>query len=204
MQFESRDGKRPTVQTMVLVRSDRQDTLGVFTASWIWERASASDLRDSFSLIPFGSVMRSAVGDDRIYVSEGADLEVKIFDARGQLVGVLREDTLPPRVTEADRDAYIAERAALDSPHPEDVPFPERFGSYSRLVLSYEGEIWAQRHARPEDEEQHWVVFSSSGQEARRVVMPDITVSSVRGGRIYGHRSNDLGIQTVVVLETGR
>ena len=204
MPFEGRDGKRPTLLPMVLVRSDRQDSLGVFTSSWVWERASPSDPRSSFDLIPLEGVMRYVLGDDRIYLSEGANFEIKILDAYGRHVGVLREDAVPPRVTEADRDAYIAEQAAADRPHPEDVPFPERFGSYSQLVLSYEGELWAQRYARPADEVQHWVVFSPSGQEARRVVVPDITVESVRGGRIYGYRSTELGIQTVVVLDAGR
>ncbi|MCH7563288.1 MAG: hypothetical protein IH968_05620 [Gemmatimonadetes bacterium] len=203
MQLEGRDGKRPILTPIILVRPDRQLNVGVFTTGWIWERGSPTNPRDYYALIPFAGDIKYAIGDESIYLSEGSHLEIMVFDAHGQRSGVLREDSAPPRVTQADRDAYIAERAAAKRPHPEDVPFPERFPSYSRLVLSYEGELWAQRHPRPEDEVQHWVVFSPSGQKIRRVVVPDITVESVRGGRIYGHRSDSLGIQTVVVLDVG-
>jgi hypothetical protein len=203
MMFEGRVGRRPTIQSMVLVRPDRRDSIGAFNVGWIWERGPTPDPRDSYSLIPFSGAMRHAVGDDRIYLSEGTEMEIKVFDRYGRHVGILREDTLPPPVTRAHRDTYVSERAASSRPHPGDVPFPDRFGSYFHLILSYEGDLWARRYPRPGDELQHWVVFPARDEPARRLVVPDIRVQSVRDGRIYGYRSDTLGIQTVVVLDAG-
>ena len=203
MQFEGRDGRRPTTQSIGIVRPDREDSAGTFTVAWVWERASATDPRESYSMIPFLGVMAQTVGEDRIYISEGTDFEIKIFDSYGHHVGLLREDTVPPRITQDARDAYLAAQSAAGRPHPRDVPFPERFGSYSQLMVSHEGDLWARRSARPEDEFQYWVVFPTGDQGIRRYVMPDITVKSVRAGRVYGYQSDTLGIQTVVVLDGG-
>jgi hypothetical protein len=203
MMFQGRDGKRPTALPVEIVRPEGRENVDIFTAMWVWERASPANPRDLYSPIPFLGRFVFAIGQDRIYISEGMDLEIKIFDAHGRHVGLLREDTVPPRVTDADRDAYVEEQAATPRPLPADVPFPDRFGSYSELLLSFEGDLWARRYPRPGDEVQYWVVFPQGGQEARRVVMPDLSVRSVRDGRIYGHRSDTLGIQTVIVLDAG-
>lgn len=203
MAFQGSDGRRPITQTIEIVGSEGRNSLGDFSIAWVWERASPADPRDSYSLIPFGSPMAAALGRDEIYLSEGTDHEIAVHDAEGRLIRVLREDTVPPTVTEADRDAYLAERASAGVDHPADVPFPERFGSYSKLVVSFESDLWARRVSRPGDEVQHWVVFPADGSEIRRLVVPDIEVEAVRDGRIYGHRSDSLGIQTVLVFDTG-
>lgn len=200
MQLLGSDGRRPTTGPIDLVRGSERVNVGTFPATWVWERANPENPRDFFSLIPFSRRMTYVIGSDRLFVSEGADLEVKIFGSHGGLIGLLREDALPPRVSAADREAYVEDQAATPRPHPEDVPFPDRFGSYSQLLLSHEGELWAQRVPRPMDSLQHWVVFSKDGREIRRVLLPDVRVGSVRHGRIVGTVSDTLGIETVVVL----
>ena len=201
MLFEGGEGRRPTVQSVVLEAPERQDSVGVFTAAWVWERRPTADPRNSYSLIPFLGAMTRAVGQDHLYISEGSEFEIRIFDRHARLVGLLREDTIPPQVTESDREAYLAEQANAERPHPDDVPFPDRFASYFGLMISYEGDLWAQRYPRPADSLQHWVVFPSEGQEVRRLVMPDFVVRSVRDGLVYAYRSDTLGIQTVMVLD---
>jgi hypothetical protein len=204
MQFQGTNGRRPTVVPIDLVRSGERVNVGSFAATWVWERANPENPRDFFSLIPFSRRMTYVVGPDRLFVSEGADLEIQIFDPHGRLIGLLREDAVPPRVSAADREAYVEEQAATPRPHPEDVPFPDRFGSYSQLLLSHEGELWVRRVPRPMDSLQHWVVFSKDGRKIRRVVVPDVRVATVRGERIVGFVSDTLGIETVVLLYARR
>ncbi len=201
MMFQGTDGRRPTVFPVDLVGEKGRTHLGPFNSGWVWERASPRDPRESFSIIPLSGRFTYAVGPEHIFFSEGADLEIQIFDATGKLVGLLREDAVPPEVTEADRRAYVEAQANTPRPHPSDVPFPDRRGSYSALKLSHGGELWARRDLPSEDGLQHWVVFSSDRRNVRRVVLPDFQVGAIRGGAIYGHMSDTLGIQTVMVLD---
>ena len=138
-----------------------------------------------------------------MYLSRGSDYEIEVWNQEGRLVRLLREDAIPPEVREADRDAFIRERAETPSPYREGTPFSDRFGSYLTLLLSPEGDLWVRRVDRPGEEAQHWVVFPANGGEIRRLVLPDLSVESVRDGRIYATRTDSLGIQTVVVLEGG-
>jgi hypothetical protein len=201
MSFQGTDGKRPSMLPVTLVRDGGKVPVQTFAASWVWERGGTDDLREQMSPIPFIGNLTYAVGPDRLYFSEGTEYEIKIFDGEGRLVGMLREDAVPPEVTDADRQAYVETQAETPRPYREDVPFPSRFGSYSALRLSHEGDLWAQRLTAPGDSLQYWVVFSPDGREVRRVVVPDIRVETIRDGLVYGHRSDSLGIQTVVVLD---
>ena len=177
--------------------------VGEFTATRVWETGSSSDPRDSYRRIPFSGPLAWAVGPDAIYLADLDDYEIRVFDGRGRLARIVREHAEPPPVTAAHREAYLAEQEALDRPHTEDVPFPDRFGSYETFVVSHGGDLWARHVTPPGVDGGRWVVFPGDGGPLRRVILPDITVESVRDGRIYGHRSDSLGIQTVVVLDAG-
>ena len=186
--------------TLELVRPESRDTIGRFNSNTVWERGGAQEGPDMYALIPFGAVMSWETGPDKVYISEGFEFEVLVFDDVGTLVTILREFDATPTVGDADRDAYRDERLAEGRPHPDDVPFAERFGSYRKLLLSYEGELWAQWAQRPADEGRRWTIWSADRTSSRRVVLPDINVQAVRGGRVYGYLENALGIQTVVIL----
>jgi hypothetical protein len=201
MMFQGTEGRRPTVLPVYLVQSGRKELIREFSASWVWERADPEGAEGPYSLIPLSAGLTREVSGNRVFVSEGSEFEIDIFDGQGRHVGSFREDTLPPRVTAEDRERYIRERAGTRRPHPNDVPFPHRFGAYLSLMRAHEGDLWARRYSRPGDTLQHWVVFSPDGLEIRRIVLPDFRMESVRDGKLYGHRSDSLGIQTVVVLD---
>lgn len=200
MEFTGADGVRPTMTTMVLARGERRDTVGTFNTNNVWERSSGEG-PDAFDLIPFSHVMGWATGRDRIFLSHGIDYSVFVYDSVGALRRIFREEISPPSVTREDRELYREERAARERPHPDDVPFPDHFGAYRRLLVSHEGELWARWAERPSEEVIRWTVYSADGQTIRRVVLPNIEVHAIRDGRIYGHTENDLGIQTILVLE---
>lgn len=214
MMLEGSAGRRPTLLPITLVGAGSgiglgesaggwEVDVGEFTANRVWETGSSSDPRDLYRRIPFSGVLAWAVAPDAIHLADLEDYEIRVYEGRGRLSRILREDAEPPPVTAAHREAYLAEQEALDRPHPEGVPFPDRFGSYETFVVSHEGDLWARRVTPPEVEGAKWEVFPGDGGPLRRVILPDITVESVRDGRVYGHRSDSLGIQTVVVLDAG-
>jgi hypothetical protein len=197
------EGRRPLRQPIELVAGDGRMVLGTDIAGWIWETGETEDPRNLFAQIPFGGLLRFVAGADRVFLSRGQRYEIEVYDDQGNLIRLLREDAVPPEVTDADRDAYVRERAETPRPHPEGVPFAERFGSYITLLLTPEGDLWARRVARPGEEAQHWVVFPADGGSLRSLVLPDVSVESVRNGKIYATLTDSLGIQTVVVLDAG-
>jgi hypothetical protein len=203
MMFRGSTGRRPTLQPTELIGPEGRRPIGHDTVAWVWERENPETPQDMFSIIPFLGGLRTAAGPDHLFLTRGEAYEIEVYDDEGRLIRILREDALPPVVTEAHREAWIQERAATSRPHPEDVPFSERFGSYQILMLSFEGDLWAQRLARPGEEEQEWVVFSVDGTEVRRVILSELSLKSIRGGRLYGFRTDSLGIQTVEVLDVG-
>lgn len=214
MMLEGSAGRRPTRLpiTLVGVGSDVDPgqspgewevDVGEFTANWVWETGSSDDPRNLYARIPFSGLLAWAVGPEAIYLADLGSYEIRVYDGRGRLNRILREDAEPPRVTVAHREAYLAEQEAMDRPHPAEAPFPDRFGSYETFVVSHGGNLWARHVTPPGVEGERWVVFPADGGPLRRVILPDITVESVRDGRIYGHRSDSLGIQTVVVLDAG-
>lgn len=205
MQFEGGDGLRPTMMTVDLVRGSTRDTLGTFNSNTVWERGGAEAGPDMYSLLPLGAVMSWAVGKDRAYLSEGSQYEAKVFDSIGRLAAIYREDDQPPAVTSSDRDEYRRSRVEAGNELPDDVPFPDVLAGYERLVLSYEGQLWAQWAAPPSEDHLRWTVWSEDGMTREHLVLPDVRIEAVRDRRAYGYVVNDLGIQTVVVLDvTGR
>jgi len=203
MMLEGASGKRPTEQVIDIVRASGAQSLGRFDIAHVWERGASDDPRNMYSLIPFLGTLTLAIGPDQVFVSEGAEYEIKVLDSSGRLVRILREDAAPPAVTESDRASHVAVASESGRPHPAEVPFPERFGSYAQLLVSHEGDLWARRVGASDDGQEHWVVFDADAGGVRRVVVPAIHVESIRDGRIYGHVSDSLGVQTVVVLEVG-
>lgn len=203
---EGSDGLRPMEVALHLVPPglDGPDTVDVFAVGTMWEDADAQNPSQRMTVVPFAPSMREAVGPDRLYVSEGRDREVLVFDRGGRLVEILREGGEPPPVTTTDRDALATEREEQGRPLPAGIVLPERHPAYDRLLLSHEGELWARHAARPGDVHQRWTVFpAEAGRPLRHLVLPEVQVESVRSGRIYGTRTDPLGVQTVVVLESG-
>ena len=201
MNLEGTDGVRRTSLELALVRDGDRTPLGVFSGALLWDRAAPPSPREFFDIIPLGGVLKIAIAENEIFLTEGVEFEIASYNASGRLTRIIREDGPPPEVTAADRETYRAERIAREFPLSDDVPFPDRHASYSRLVSSHGGELWARRAPRPGDVEQRWVVFSPDGRSVRRVILPDITLSSVRDGRLYGVQTDELGLERVVVLD---
>jgi hypothetical protein len=195
------DGMRPTLTPIEIVRDGSRDSVGIFNGFSVWERSSEEMGPRYFHMMPFGSRISWASGPDRIFLSEGVDYEVLVYDERGGLSEIWREGGLPPELRDDDRELYLELQIAADQPHPNDVPFPDRVGGYDRFVRSHHGDLWARQMPGPSDTGGRWTVFASDGRLLRRVVLPEIEVTAVRDGRIYGTVQDELDVTSVVVLE---
>jgi hypothetical protein len=198
--MQGSDGRRPTETTFELVDGARRDTIGAYDVNTVWERGSQAGGPGAFSTIPFETVVSWETWADRVYLSNGRAFEVRVFDGRGTLVGILREDQGLEPVTDNDTRIHLEQRIADDFPLPEGVPIAETFGAYQRLVASHEGELWAQWVERPSQPTIRWTVYSSDGPSARGVVTPKARVHAIRDGKIYAAMASELGIQTIVVF----
>lgn len=192
-------GIRSARMTLTIARGERQDTVGRFQGWRTWERGGAPG-PGSFEILPFGPAITWAVGTDRVFVSEGVDYEIRVHDARGGLLELWREERVPPPVTEEDRRLLRESREEEDFPISDDVPFAERFGAYDRLVVSWEGDVWARSAPPPSEGVTRWTVYAPDGSAVRHVVLPRMEVDAVRDGRIYGTAEGALGITSVIVL----
>jgi len=61
----------------------------------IWELPEGEGGRLNHEVVPFAGHLAWAMGPDAVYVSEGHAYEVRVYDGRGTLKAVLREDGVP-------------------------------------------------------------------------------------------------------------
>lgn len=201
MDFDGSDGPKDATVTMEIVRPERNDTIGTFTSNRVWEHGDAEPGPGMWSMIRFDGVMRSANTSEYVYLSPGTSYDISVYDGSGTLVSVLREQGELSPVSDADIDAYRTARLAVGDTVDADQPFAEYFGSYDRLLVSHEGELWAKWTERPTEEGRRWTVWSADRSERRNYLLPDLDIRAIRAGMLYAVTRNDLGLQQIVVLE---
>lgn len=199
-QFEGADGIRSIQTTLTVLGSKGARRIGTFRAGHLFERGSAANPRESYVFMPIGASLDIAAGA-KLYVSEGADYEIRVFDPDGRLSAIYRESSRPPLVSEDLAASFRDDQWVRAPTVPPLRPLPERLGGYDRILVAHDGALWAQRDGAPEAEHQTWVVFSDGGRSVRRLLVPRTTVFSVARSTIWGYQTNELGVQTVVGFE---
>jgi hypothetical protein len=196
--------RRPMGFPLYVVKGGRMDTLGTYNFGDVWVNEGAADPRQRFVPVPFPAAARIAVGRDRIYATSGAQYQVDVYAPDGRLVRILRESRQPSPIPQPEVSKYRAEQEAAGRPLPTRLEFPERFPAYRALILSTEGDLWAQHYAPPDSEHQTWAVFSADGTSLRYEILPRIDLMSVRADRLYGVRTSAMDVQIPTVLSVTR
>ena len=81
------------------------------------------------------------------------------------------------------------------------MPFPALFPAFSQLLVDDTDRLWARVYALPGEPDERWLVFEA-GRLASSLVSPrGFRVMDVRGNRIAGVWSDDLGVEFVQVYE---
>jgi len=111
-------------------------------------------------------------------------------------------------VSQADVDAYVAERLAAAEPQARStmervmagLPPVESFPAFSELKVDDTGDLWVREYTRPGDERSVWTVFASDGGVRGLVETPaGLTIYRIGSDFLLGRSIDDLGVERVQV-----
>jgi hypothetical protein len=134
------------------------------------------------SLIPFGKTPQATVSPTRFYFGSGDDYEIEAYDPSGTLRSLIRLERDRVPVTEEDRAWYIEEvTSGLEDENQarqvrrrlSQLPVPDVFPPYARLVADVLGYLWVEDYPRSGDETPVWTIFDPNGALVGRVTTPD-------------------------------
>jgi len=164
-----------------------------------------------FGFHPFSRGFYYAVKEDLLFVAAAEGFVVDAFAPDGQLVRSLRAPDVDLRLTPELIDAYkrrVRDAAAEQPPASaeralselEDMYFPDIRPAYARLVAGDEA-LWLEEHtAGPPSGARRWAVFGHDGDFRGIAELPaGFRLSDVRGDRVFGTWTDDLGVEYVRV-----
>jgi len=199
---------RPNSRYVILapdgsVRGD----LGEVPAAEMFARTSG----DAFgaSLLPFGRVTVAAIGSDRLWLGTGDAWEIDAYALDATLRRIVRFARSQPPVTDALRDADLAERLEeAETPADEreirtrfrDMPSPARVPPYQVMMVDALGDVWIGEYLLPGETTRTFTIVDSQGRAVGRVTMPERT-APLDIGRDYvlGLTRDELDVQQLTV-----
>ena len=82
-------------------------------------------------------------------------------------------------------------------------PVADVFPTVSSVQVGREGRLWVYPYAKP-GETVHWWAFAPNGEFLRRLANPSgVTIYEFGAGYLLGVRTDDLGVERVVMYELG-
>ncbi|HJR34924.1 MAG TPA: 6-bladed beta-propeller, partial [Gemmatimonadales bacterium] len=136
--------------------------------------------------LEFGREAVIATDGRQIFVGSNEPVGIRVYQADGRLVRIIRSATPAEPVTEAHRAQRIRESLARlerqRAPeqlkaqwrkNQEDHRFAETFPFYERLLIGTDGSLWVELARRTEDEGRRYVVYDTSGTAIATVRCPD-------------------------------
>jgi hypothetical protein len=188
----------PMLFPLWIANEDGADSVGVFRANEAWAPTGGDE--HQIGLVPFSTQARPVAGGDRVYAASGGGYQIEVFGPEGGLTAILRENAPARPLSTAEIAQYRSDEEAAGRPVPAEMPIPGELPAYHTLLVSEEGELWARHSPLTDDTHQTWSVFSADGTRLRRVVLPDFTLTSIRGDRLYGIVTDGAGVQKPVVF----
>jgi len=162
--------------------------------------------------IPFGREAQTAVAGERIYLSDGsrAVVDGHSFD-RGHVISIrLKVDPTP--VTPEDVARWIDVRLSnpLYERRPDaagraraqyqETPSAERMPIHQEMVADATARLWVRRYTPPWEPSNSWWVFGEDGIWLDTVELPlGVEVFEIGERQLLGHRTDELGVEYVVV-----
>lgn len=142
---------------------------------------------------PFGRATVVAVGSDRVFIGDGSDYSIEVYDLEGSPLPELRWEG-----PSLEYDGALVERlaeAALASADPSsrpslrrwyaDMPRLEQLPAYDRLLVSDDDHLWVRLFVPPGAGGETWVVFNDQpGPVGRLELPPGSRLWEVRGDEV--------------------
>lgn len=204
---------RPNSRYVILtpdgsVRGD----LGDVPAAEMFARTSGNVF--SASALPFGRATAAAIGPDRFWLGTGDAWEIGGYTLDAKLTRIVRFDRPQPPVTNALRDADLAERledAENDDEAREirslfrDMPSPERVPPYQTMIVDALGFLWIGEYVLPGERARTYTIVDADGRAVGRVTMPART-APLDIGREYvlGLTRDELDVERLTVWRLRR
>jgi hypothetical protein len=171
---------RPNSRYVILAPDGAlQGDLGDVPAAEMFARTSGGGF--SASALPFGRVTAAAIGPDRLWLGTGDAWEIGAYALDATLMRIVRFDRPQASVTDALRDAELAERlenADNDNEAREirnrfrEMPSPERVPPYQVVIVDALGFLWIGEYLLPGETARTYTIVDAEGRAAGRVTMP--------------------------------
>lgn len=202
------DAKTGTVRTpaqVFLVDRDGavRDTLGQYDGNEAYMIADARMV--SIRTVTFGRGIVDAASTDRVVVGTNDAWSLDVFDERGRLLQVVRQQGDPVPTTDDDFTRFnAAELAKIDDENFrkqsrqmfDEMPRPETFPAYRSVRFDEAGRLWVESYPRPGEEHGEWRVFDADGSFLARVVVPaGLDVQAIGRDWILGVVKDDLDVE---------
>lgn len=166
-------------------------------------------------LLPFGSMLVSAVRGDRLVIGLENEPELLEFASPDRPARIIRwpdhDREVSPERAEAfydfQADGLPPEIREQIGPALRAIPHSPTQPAYHGLVVSSDGVIWLGDYPGPEatspeavPQERTWTLIDADGVRRRTVRTPaGFTVMAVRDGLVYGVHRDELGVESVRV-----
>jgi len=203
-----RAGYRPLYETYHLRTPDGNDReVGRFPmVETYWVQVGGGAITDIG--YPFGRVGLSAVWKESWYASRGIEFSIECYDQDGTLSALLSAPLRPARITGRDLDDFLQGKRSNGKPwrferEARDIPIPETFPSYDRLLIDGDGAVWA-RTFSTDAGANRWHVFSAEPYRFSVAELPPSLIPlDIRKGRILGVETGSNEVEKVVLLRLG-
>lgn len=130
---------------------------------------------------PFGRATVVALGSDRVYIGDGEDYEIGVYDLVGEALPPVRwsgpeldydEQLVQTLRDEALADAPERSRAGLRRWYDE-LPELNQVPAYDRILVSATDELWVRAFGRPGSVGEEWTIFDRRGAIVGHLGLPE-------------------------------
>jgi hypothetical protein len=171
--------------------------LGEVFGSERWGRETGNGPHD------YGKQTVLALGDDRAYIGEADDFEIREYALDGELVRRIRWQGRELAISPAEIGRYrswVTETQELDPRAQEliKMEFPPTMPAYDTMMLDEAGNLWVRRFALPGIREDDWDVFSPEGVWQGTVAAPlGLEITEIGDDWLLGIFQDELGTEFV-------
>jgi len=162
--------------------------------------------------VPFGAGPLFSATDSSVLLSPGSDYTIREVDAAG---ATLRSWTIcgltPREVTDAEIARFIDGRlenitddalATAARSIFEAIEYPDAHPAVGGLIFDRSRHLWVRLESLGQGDAEIWAAFTTDGDWVGTFQAPSgVEVQDVRQGTAVGVRTDDLGVQTAVVLQ---
>lgn len=157
--------------------------------------------------LTFGRGLSVSVAGETVAVGNNDAFSVRVYDADGSLLHVVRQRRDPISVEAEDfarqRESLLAE---IEDPGwrrrteemLEQMPRHETFPAYASIEVDQTGRLWIEEYRRPGDEQPVWQVFDQEGVLVARVRTPvGLRILDIGRDYVLGVARDDLDVERV-------